>query len=139
MEGVFVRLYHLSPNKELTQIFPNAGRTDNFVKGGETVTLPGPGDHFKFRIKAADKDGRPSLGTGIILAVASPVQFTDTENLRFAQGEVFKSFAETDLRKSLLRGVKGLEVEVTNAAGRIVGNRSAPTFSARVVFTVSEK
>jgi len=131
-EGVFVRLYHLSAEKKLTQIFPNSGRTDNYLKGGEAVTLPGPGDGFKFRMKAP-------FGTEIILAVASPVQFTDGENLHFAGGEVFKDFGEHDLRKSLSRGVKGLEVEVSNAAGQVVGNRAAPTFSARAVFTVGAR
>lgn len=130
-EGVFVRLYHLSAEKVLTQIFPNAGRTDNFLKGGETVTLPGPGDKFRFRMKEP-------FGTEIILAVASPVQFTDKENLNFAQGEVFKSFGENDLRVAKGRGVKGLQVEVTDAQGKIIGQRSAPTFTARAVFTVAE-
>jgi hypothetical protein len=115
----------------LTQIFPNAGRTDNFLKGGETVTLPGPGDKFRFRMKEP-------FGTEIILAVASPVQFTDKENLNFAQGEVFKSFGETDLRVASKRGVKGLEVEITDTQGKIIGQRSAPTFTARAVFTVAE-
>jgi len=120
----------------LSQIFPNSARTDNFLKGGETVEIGAQkqGDlaagEFRFRMKEP-------FGTEIILAVASPVQFTDKENLNFAQGEVFKSFGtEHDLRKSLTRGTKGLEVEVSNAAGQVVGNRSAPTFTARAVFTV---
>jgi len=135
-EGVFLRLYHLSAEKVLSQIFPNSARTDNFLKGGETVEIGAQkqGDlaagEFRFRMKEP-------FGTEIILAVASPVQFTDKENLNFAQGEVFKSFGtEHDLRKSLTRGTKGLEVEVSNAAGQVVGNRSAPTFTARAVFTV---
>ena len=77
------------------------------------------------------------FGTEIILAVASPVQFTDAENLRFAEGEAFKSFEETDLRKSLARGTKGLGVETQDAAGKVTGFRSAPTFTARAVFTVT--
>ena len=132
-EGVYLRLYHLSADKKLTQIFPNAGLVDNFIKGGKEVTLPGPGDAFRFRM------GEP-FGTEIILAVASPVQFTDEENLTFAQGEVFKSFrSEHDLRLAANRGVKGLTVEVQNAEGQVVGSRSAPTFTARAVFTVSKK
>lgn len=132
-EGIFLRLYHLSAEKVLTQIFPNAGRTENFIKGGETVTLPGPGDRFRFRMKEP-------FGTEIILAVASPVQFTDRENLTFAQGEVFKSFGgENDLRVAKGRGVKGLEVEVTDGRGQVVDVRSAPTFTTRAVFSVTEK
>ncbi|MES2594921.1 MAG: DUF4384 domain-containing protein [Verrucomicrobiota bacterium] len=135
-EGVFLRLYHLSAEKVLTQIFPNRARTDNFLKGGETVQIGsqkegtlGAGE-FRFRMKEP-------FGTEIILAVASPVQFTDAENLKFAQGEVFKSFGnERDLRKSVTRGTKGLEVEVNNAAGHVIGSRSAPTFTARAVFSV---
>jgi len=129
-EGIYLRLYHLSADKKLTQIFPNAGRVDNFIQGGKSVTLPGPGDAFRFRM------GEP-FGTEIILAVASPVQFTDAENLRFAQGEMFKSFgSEHDLRTATTRGVKGLTVEVENAAGLVTGQRSAPTFTARAVFVV---
>lgn len=135
-EGVYLRLYHLSAEKVLTQIFPNAARADNFIKGGETVEIGSQKDgqlgagEFRFRMKEP-------FGTEIILAVASPTQFTDTENLNFAQGEVFKSFgAEHDLRKSLTRGTKGLEVEVSNASGQVVARRSAPTFTARAVFTV---
>jgi mono/diheme cytochrome c family protein len=138
-EGVFLRLYHLSAEKVLTQIFPNSARTDNFLKGGETVDLGSKkeGDlakgEFRFRM------GEP-FGTEIILAVASPVQFTDKENLNFAQGEVFKQFdGEHDLRKSLTRGTKGLTVETQDATGKETGLRSAPHFTARAVFTVSEK
>jgi hypothetical protein len=135
-EGVFLRLYHLSAEKTLTQIFPNRATQSNFIKGGGTVELGaqkegelGP-DAFRFRM------GEP-FGTEIILAVASPEQFTDAENLSFAKGEVFKSFAaEHDLRKSLIRGVKGLTVETQGATGKVTGIRSAPTFTARAVFTV---
>ncbi|TDU67309.1 uncharacterized protein DUF4384 [Prosthecobacter fusiformis] len=130
-EGVFVRLYHFSADKKLTQIFPNAGQSDNFIRGGKEIILPEPGAAFRFRM------GSP-FGTEIILAVASPVQFTDDGNLSFAQGEVFKSFPETDLRQAKKRGVKGLTVEVTTPTGKVVGERSAPTFSARAVFTVSD-
>lgn len=74
-------------------------------QGGEAVTLAGPGDRFKFRTQAP-------FGTEIILAVASPVQFSDEENL---------TFAEVDLRKSLSRGTRGLTVEVEEAAGGLHG------------------
>lgn len=130
-EGVFVRLYHFSADRKLTQIFPNAGQTQNFVPGGREVTLPAPGDAFRFMMDAP-------FGTEIILAVASPVQFTDADNLKFAQGEIFKSFPEADLRQAARRGIKGLTVEVSNATGKVVGERSAPTFTARAVFTVAE-
>lgn len=131
-EGVFVRLYHFSADKKITQIFPNAGQKQNFIPGGKSVTLPGAGDSFRFRM------GSP-YGTEIILAVASPVQFTDAENLAFAQNEVFKSFPENDLRKAAKRGVKGLTVEVSDVQGKVVGERSAATFTARAVFTVSDQ
>ena len=130
--GIFVRLYHLSADRKLTQIFPNAGRTDNFIKGGESVILPGSGDKFRFRMK-------DPFGTEIILAVASPVQFTDSENFSFTGDEVFKSFAESDLKKSVSRGHKGLEVDVTDATGKVIASRAAPTFTARAVFTISDK
>jgi len=134
-EGIYLRLYHLSAEKVLTQIFPNSARTNNFVKGGEAVEIGSQMDgrlgagEFRFRMKEP-------FGTEIILAVASPVQFTDTENLNFARGEVFKSFTETDLRVASKRGTKGLTVETQDATGKARGLLSAPTFSARAVFTV---
>jgi len=134
-EGVYLRLYHLSAERKLQQIFPNAARTDNFIRGGETVTIGSKGrgelrpGEFRFRMKEP-------FGTEIILAVASPVQFSDKENLTFAAGEVFKGFAEGDLREAARRGTKGLEVEVTDHEGETVAIRSAPTFTARTVFTV---
>ncbi len=84
---------------------------------------------FRFRMKEA-------FGTEVILAVASPFQFTDTENLNFARGQVFKTFAENDLRTAGKRGTKGLTVETQDANGKARGLLSAPTFSARAVFTV---
>lgn len=112
--------------------FPNAGRKENFIRGGETVTLPGPQDGFKFRMKEP-------FGTEIILAVASPVQFSDAENLSFSGSETFKSLAGSDLGQLARKGAKGLQVEVRNDAGRVVGTRSAPVFQARAVFTVVER
>lgn len=138
-EGAFLRLYHLSADKKLTQIFPNSGQPDNFIRGGKEVTLGvqkeaelGAGE-FRFRM------GKP-FGTEIILAVASPVQFTDTENLKFPQGEVFKEFGtEHDLIAASRRGTKGLTVETQDATGKVIGLRSSPVFTARAVFTVADK
>jgi mono/diheme cytochrome c family protein len=136
-EGIYLRLYHLSAEKVLTQIFPNSARTDNFIKGGEAVEIGSQKegqlapDEFRFRMKEP-------FGTEIILAVASPVQFTDTENLSFAQGEVFKTFAEKDLLTASRRGTKGLTVETQDTTGKASGLLSAPTFSARAVFTVGQ-
>ena len=131
-EGVFVRLYHFSADKKLKQIFPNRKRTDNFIKGGEKVTFPAAGDTFAFKM------GAP-FGTEIILAVASPVQFTDTENLTFAADQLFKSFNEGDLRTAQTRGTKGLEVEDLDPLGKVRGTRAAPVFQARAVYDVSER
>jgi len=136
-EASYVRLYHLSAENELKQIFPNSAQNDNFVAGGKELTFGVQKEgtlaagEFRFRM------GKP-FGTEIILAVASPVQFSDKENLSFAEGEVFKSFAETDLREASRRGTKGLEVETSDALGKPTGQlRAAPTFSTRAVFTVS--
>ena len=54
---------------------------------------------------------KPPVGRSSFLKLnksSCPVQFTDEQNLRFAEGEAFKSFAKTDLRKSLGHGTKGL-------------------------------
>ncbi|HRQ87913.1 MAG TPA: DUF4384 domain-containing protein [Bacteroidia bacterium] len=128
-EGAFIRLYHLSAEKKLTQIFPNAGQSENFIRGGKEIRLPESGDSYRFRM------GEP-FGTEIILAVASPVQFTDTENLTFQEGELFKSFLENDLVGASKKGTKGLTVEVQDVSGKIKGIRTAPAFTARAVFTV---
>lgn len=134
-EGAYVRLYHLSAEKELQQIFPNSAQIDNFVQGGKELSFGVQKEgtlakgEFRFRMKEP-------FGTEIILAVASPVQFSDKENLTFAGDEVFKGFAEHDLRDAARRGTKGLEVETSNVAGEATGFRSAPTFTARAVFTV---
>jgi hypothetical protein len=135
-EASFVRLYHLSAEKELKQIFPNAAQTDNFFPGGKELTFGvkkegelGQGE-FRFRMKEP-------FGTEIILAVASPVQFTDKENLTFVEGEVFKSFAEHDLVEATRRGTKGLEVETADPVGKTNGFRAAPVFTTRAVFTVA--
>jgi len=134
-EGAFVRLYHLSAEKELKQIFPNAAQTENFVRGGKELSFGVQKEgalaegEFRFRMKEP-------FGTEIILAVASPVQFSDKENMTFAGDEVFKGFAEHDLREAERRGTKGLEVETSDVAGEKTGFRAAPTFTARAVFTV---
>ncbi len=136
-EGVYLRLYHLSATKEVQQIFPNEARPDNFIRGGEEIVLGTKRDgdlapdEFRFRMKEP-------AGTEIILAVASPVQFTDRENLTFGRGEGFKGFAgEHDLRQARGRGTKGLEVETRDAAGTVTGRRAAPVFEARAVYTVA--
>lgn len=136
-EASYVRLYHLSAEKELKQIFPNSALTDNFFPGGKELTFGtkkegelGKGE-FRFRMKEP-------FGTEIILAVASPVQFTDKENLTFTEGEVFKSFAEHDLIEAARRGTKGLEVETADATGKTTGFRAAPVFTTRAVFSVGE-
>jgi mono/diheme cytochrome c family protein len=134
-EGAYVRLYHLSADKELQQIFPNSAQSDNYVEGGKELSFGVQKEgtlakgEFRFRMKEP-------FGTEIILAVASPVQFSDKENLTFGAGEVFKSFAETDLKEATRRGTKGLEVETSDVAGNTTGFRSAPTFTTRAVFTV---
>jgi hypothetical protein len=134
-EGAYVRLYHLSAEKELQQIFPNSAQTDNFVRGGKELSFGvqkegplGKGE-FRFRMKEP-------FSTEIILAVASPVQFSDKENLTFTGDETFKSFAENDLREATRRGTKGLEVETTDTTGTLTHSRPAPVFTTRAVFTV---
>lgn len=141
-ESVYVRLYHKSADNHISQIFPNRFRTDNFVRGGEAVLLPGPGDAFSFDMSAP-------FGTEIIIAVASPVQFSDLEHYQPpADGASFTTYAgETDLRHALRRGTKGLvvsaKVPLTSHASASVPahtvTRPAPQFEARAVYRVSER
>jgi hypothetical protein len=141
-EGMYVRLYHKSADNQVAQIFPNRFRTDNFVRGGEAVRLPGPGDAFEFTMSAP-------FGTEIIQAIASPVQFSDLEHYQPpVDGSNFTLYpGETDFRQSRRRGTKGLVVTaklpVTSHATASVPahtvTRPAPQFEARAVYRVSER
>ena len=140
-ESVYVRLYHKSADNHISQIFPNRFRTDNFVRGGQAVLLPGPEDGFSFDM------GAP-FGTEIIIAVASPVQFSDLENYQPpADGSSFTTYTgETDLRHALRRGTKGLVVSAklpltSHASASVPAHtitRPAPQYEARAVYQVSE-
>jgi len=140
-EGMYVRLYHKSADNQVAQIFPNRFRTDNFVRGGEAILLPGPGDAFEFTMSAP-------FGIEIIQAIASPVQFSDLEHYQPpADGSNFTPYpGETDFRHSLRRGTKGLVVTAklpiaSHAAASVPTHsvtRPAPQFEARAVYRVSE-
>ena len=98
----YLRLYYKSAEGAMMQIFPNAGKTANFIKAGEEVQLPGAGDKFKFTM------GEP-FGSEILKAVASSQQFTDLHDKRWAAG-LFEPVEETRIHSLSTRGIK-VEVE----------------------------
>jgi len=71
-EDAYLYVFSVDVAGEVTQIFPNDYASDNFVEGGQTVTLPAQGDNYTLE---TDDD----IGVGKVFAVASrdPLDFTD--------------------------------------------------------------
>lgn len=92
-----LRLYYLSADHKVHQIFPNQFQTESLVKKGQPITLPGAAGTFEFRMSAP-------YGNEILLAVASDVPFTDQsgEDLKT---QLFKEFKDTNLETLAHRGI----------------------------------
>ena len=92
-----LRLYYLSADHKVHQIFPNQFQTESLVKKGQAVTLPGAAGTFEFRMSAP-------FGNEILMAVASDVPFTDQsgEDLKT---QLFKEFKDTNLETLAHRGI----------------------------------
>ena len=99
-----LRLYYLSADHAVHQIFPNQYQPDGFVKKGQTISLPGDGATFEFRMSAP-------FGNEILMAVASSVPFTDKAD-EDVQSQLFQEFKDTNLETLAHRGisVSGKEV-----------------------------
>jgi len=71
-EDAYLYLFSIDAKGEIVRIFPNQYQDDNFVQGGQTITLPAEGDPYTFEV---DKD----LGVNKVFAVASrdPLDFDD--------------------------------------------------------------
>ncbi|HZW27490.1 MAG TPA: PEGA domain-containing protein [Trueperaceae bacterium] len=75
-EDSYVYVFDVKPNGEVTQIFPNRFDSDNFVRGGRTVTLPPSGARYVFNIA-------PPRGLSKVIAVASRTQLDTRQLARF--------------------------------------------------------
>lgn len=72
-KDAYVRLYHVDGAGAIQLIWPNAyGGGDGRIAGGQAVSLPGPGDPFRFLMG-------PPYGTEFIKALASTVPFQKGE------------------------------------------------------------
>ena len=92
-----LRLYYLSADHAVNQIFPNKFQPDGFVKRGQPVTLPGAAGTFEFRMSAP-------FGNEILMAVASSVPFTDQAG-QDVQTQLFQEFKDTNLDALAHRGI----------------------------------
>jgi hypothetical protein len=99
-----LRLYYLSADHKVNQIFPNKFQQDGFVKKGQTVTLPAVGGTFEFRMSAP-------FGNEILMAVASSVPFTDQAG-QDVQNQLFQEFKDTNLESLAQRGIEVNEKKV---------------------------
>ena len=97
----YIRIYLINAAGDTQQIFPNAYQSENWVKQGESVTMPPVNGAFQFRMTEP-------FGLETIKVVASSVQFSDLKNLQFDSGEIFRSY--NDLTPSTA-GTKGISVE----------------------------
>lgn len=67
---MFIRLFHQDVEGKITQIFPNDAQRNNFIRANKKIAIPPPNADFRFRVTEP-------LGIEVLLAVGSPLQFTD--------------------------------------------------------------
>jgi hypothetical protein len=114
-----IRLYYLSADHVVRQIFPNQFQTTGLVKKGETVSIPAQQAAFELRMS-------PPFGNEILMAVGSTAPFTDEASQRL-QDQLFQEFASTSLESLGRRGidVRGADVLTGRALKiyRVVGGK----------------
>jgi len=76
-EDAYLYLFSVDPKGEIVQIFPNQYAEDNFVEGGQTVTLPGPDANYTFEV---DKD--PGISKVFAVAAKDPLDFQDVVEIK---------------------------------------------------------
>ena len=96
-QDCYIRIYYLSADNKVAQIFPNQYQKENAIRKGATVTIPGPTAEFALRM------GMP-YGNEVLKVVASAEQFTDLENDKWAQ-HLFQSYTQSDLQSMSTRGI----------------------------------
>ncbi len=97
-QDCFVRIYYLSADNKVVQIFPNQFQQENAIKKGGAVHIPGPTAGFELQMS------KP-FGNEVLKVVASTVQFTDLEDDAWAQ-QLFQTYNQTDLQSMSVRGIK---------------------------------
>lgn len=96
-QDAYVRLYYLSAENKVLQVFPNQIQKDNFIRKGTKMAIPGPTSGFDFRM------GKP-FGNEVLKVVASSTQFSDLEDETWAQ-QLFQGFSQTSLQSMSVRGI----------------------------------
>ena len=92
----WVRLFHKGVDGSITQIFPNNAQSDNKVRAGVPVTIPGPYSGFKFRV-------HEPWGDEMILAVATFKQLYQDE---YKPKETFKTYKSAyEVQQCMTRGL----------------------------------
>ncbi len=122
-EDSYVYVFDVKPNGEITQIFPNRFDDSNFVRGGQTVTLPPSGARYVFNIA-------PPRGLSKVIAIASRTQL-NTRQLASFENESALFASNTGGEEAFIQGfrivVNPLPQEdwVTDTALYYVGDRPA--------------
>ncbi len=98
-QDAYLRLYYTDANNQTYQIFPNSYRPEGRVRGGSVLTIPGPEDHFAFRVK-------PPFGVESLTALAGRKPFKELEGAIIPAGPF----------QRVSQGVRGIAV-VSSSAG----------------------
>ncbi|MBP7951338.1 MAG: caspase family protein [Verrucomicrobiales bacterium] len=94
----FVRLYYLSAEHKVQQIFPNKFQQENRLKAGQTITIPGATADFDFTMT------KP-YGNEVLKAVACATQFTDLQGDDWAS-QLFQAYDNPSLQSMSVRGIR---------------------------------
>ncbi len=109
----WVELYYYGVDDEVYRLFPNQYAKDNFVRGGQTVRIPGDMP-FKLRVFLPE-DFNEESGNEVIKVVASSQPFSEEESLD-NQAEMF---SHVDGR--LLNPAESRLIEIQSADSREFG------------------
>ncbi len=75
----YLRIYNLNPLGRAVQLFPNHFQTENRVRGGQTVVIPG-GANAPFDLEIAG-ESKGEFGNELVNVLASETQWSDLANL----------------------------------------------------------
>ena len=101
-EDCYIRLYHISAEGAVTQIYPNKFQRENKLKKGDKVVFPPAGSTFQFRITEP-------AGSEMIRAIASTEQFDDLKD--FKEVEMKGVFMNVGQLSAAGTATKGMLVE----------------------------
>ena len=92
-----LRLYNITAENRVLQIFPNKFQKDHFVKARKPVTIGGIEAPYEFSLRAP-------FGNELIKAVASVRPFTDDEARKLEQ-DLFEEFDDANIQHLSVRGI----------------------------------